>query len=81
MATIQNVLGMLIPNGGYVVYGNDYEGIQFLDCEPITKAQFQAGFAQYDAWKAEQDSAKAAQKAALLDRLGITEDEAKLLLA
>ena len=30
--------------------------------------------------KAEAD-AKAAQKAALLDRLGITEDEAKLLLA
>ena len=81
MATIQNVLGMLIPNGGYVVYGNDYEGIQFLDCEPITKAQFEAGFAQYDAWKAEQDAAKAAQKAALLNRLGITEDEAKLLLA
>jgi len=35
----------------------------------------------YDVWKAEQDSAKAAQKAALLERLGITEDEAKLLLA
>jgi alkylated DNA nucleotide flippase Atl1 len=31
--------------------------------------------------KAEQDSAKAAQKAALLDRLGLTEEEAKLLLA
>jgi hypothetical protein len=30
---------------------------------------------------AEQEEAKAAQKAALLDRLGITEDEAKLLLA
>jgi hypothetical protein len=30
---------------------------------------------------AQQEEAKAAQKAALLDRLGITEDEAKLLLA
>jgi hypothetical protein len=81
MATINDVLGFLIPNGGYVARGDDYEGIEFLECEPITKEQFEAGFAQYDAWKAEQDAAKAAQKAALLDRLGLTEQEAKLLLA
>jgi hypothetical protein len=81
MATGSDVLTMLIPTGGWVMYGNDFEGIQWLECEPITKAQFEAGFAQYDAWKAEQDLAKAAQKAALLDRLGITEAEAKLLLA
>jgi hypothetical protein len=61
--------------------GDTYEGIQFLECEPISKEEFEAGFAKYDAWKAEQDEAKAAKKAALLDRLGITEDEAKLLLA
>jgi hypothetical protein len=81
MATGAEVLRMLIPNGGYVLTGDDYEGLQFLECEPITKEQFEAGFAQYDAWKAEQDSAKAAQKADLLDRLGLTEDEAKLLLS
>jgi hypothetical protein len=81
MAKSYEVLSMLIPNGGYVQYGEEYEGIQFIECQPITKAQFEAGFAQYDAWKAEQDSAKATQKAALLDRLGITEEEAKLLLA
>ncbi len=81
MAKSYEVLSMLIPDGGYVQYGEEYEGIEFLECEPITKAQFEAGFAQYDIWKAEQDAAKAAQKAALLDRLGITEDEAKLLLA
>jgi hypothetical protein len=81
MANLQQVLSMLIPNGGYVATGDEFEGIQFLECEPITKEQFEAGFAEYDVWKAEQDAAKAAQKAALLDRLGITEDEAKLLLA
>ena len=81
MAKSYEVLSMLIPNGGYVQYGEEYEGIQFIECQPITKAQFEAGFAQYDAWKAEEDSAKATQKAALLDRLGITEEEAKLLLA
>ena len=60
--------------------GDDYEGIEFLECEPITKEAYLAGFAQFDAWKAEQDAKKASDKAALLARLGITEDEAKLLL-
>ena len=81
MAKSYEVLAMLIPDGGYVQFGEDYEGIQFLECEPITKAQYEAGFAQYDAWKAEQEATRATDKAALLDRLGITADEAKLLLS
>ena len=81
MATTQQVLAMLIPNGGYVATGDKFEGIQFLECEPITKAQFTAGFAQFDAWKAEQDAQMAADKAALLAKLGITADEARLLLS
>ena len=81
MATGAEVLHMLIPSGGWAITGDDYEGIKFLEAEPITKEEYEAGFAQYDSWKAEQDAARASQKAALLDRLGITEDEAKLLLA
>lgn len=81
MAKGGEVLSMLLPNGGWYISGNDYEGIQFLECEPITKAQFEAGFAKYDAYKAQQDAQQAATKAALLDRLGITADEAKLLLS
>ena len=81
MATSGEVLRYLIPNGGYTAMGEDYEGINFVECEPITKAQFTAGFAQYDAWKAEQDAQVAADKAALLAKLGITADEAKLLLS
>jgi hypothetical protein len=60
----------------------EYEGIQFLECEPITKAQYEAGFAEYDAWKAEQDEAKAAKKAAAeakLVALGLTADDLKAL--
>jgi hypothetical protein len=76
-----DVLQMLIPNGGWAISGDEYEGIQFLECEPISKEEYEAGFAKYDAWKAKQDAAKASKKAALLDRLGITEDEAKLLLS
>jgi hypothetical protein len=81
MATGAEVLEMLIPNGGWYMASDTFESIQFIECQPITEAEFNAGFAKYDAWKAEQEEAKAAQKAALLDRLGITEDEAKLLLA
>jgi hypothetical protein len=43
-------------------------------------AQMELDVANYVASQAEAE-AKATQKAALLDRLGITEDEAKLLLA
>ena len=43
-------------------------------------AQWEADKAKSEQRQAEAE-AKAAQKAALLDRLGITEDEAKLLLA
>jgi hypothetical protein len=82
MAKGAEVLSMLIPQGGWVITGNDFDNIQFLDCEPITKAQFEAGFAQYDAWKAEQDAEKAAAKAAAqakLSALGLTSDNLKAL--
>ena len=80
MAKSYEVLEMLIPTGGWRIVGDDYEGIDFVEAQPITKADFDAGFAQYDAWKAEQDAKAIADKAALLAKLGITADEAKLLL-
>ena len=80
MATGADVLGMLIPTGGWVINGDDWNGIQFIEATPITQAEFETGFVQYDAWKAEQDAAKAATKQALLNRLGITAEEAQLLL-
>jgi hypothetical protein len=81
MAKSDEVLTMLVPEGGWVVKGEGYENIIFLECEPITKEQFEAGFAQYDVLKAQQDADKATAKAALLDRLGITAEEATLLLS
>jgi len=80
MAKSYQVLSMLIPTGGWVQTGDTYEGITFIEAEPITKKQFIDGFAQFDAWQAQQDADKASAKSALLDKLGITEDEAKLLL-
>ena len=82
MATAADVLNMLIPEGGWIIYGNDWEGVQFIEAKPITKAQFTAGFAQYDALKAEQDSKAGAAKSAAqakLAALGLTADDLKAL--
>jgi hypothetical protein len=78
MAKSYEVLGILIPNGGYVQRGDTYEGIEFLECEPITKAQYEAGFAAYDALKSQQNEAKSAATAsavAKLEAIGLTADE------
>ena len=82
MAKSYEVLGMLIPNGGYVQIGETYEGIEFIDCEPITKKQYTDGFAQYDAWKAEQDAAQVAAKTKAIGKLaalGLTTDDLRAL--
>lgn len=81
MATGAEVLGMLIPTGGWVITGDDFVGIQFLEATPISEKQFTDGFAQFDAWQVEQNAKTAANKAALLAKLGISADEAKLLLS
>lgn len=82
MATGAKVLEMLIPQGGWYISGDEYEGIQFLECEPITKKQFEAGIAKYDAWKAEQDAKAETDKAtaqAKLAALGLTAEDLKAL--
>jgi hypothetical protein len=78
MATSVEVLQMLIPNGGWIMTGLEYEGIQFLECDPITKAEFTGGFAKYDTWKATQDAKAQATKASALAKLaalGLTPEE------
>ena len=82
MATPTNVLEFLIPSGNWILVGNEYEGITFTADETITKAQFEAGFAQYDDWKAEQEAQAATKKAAAeakLAALVLTTDDLKAL--
>jgi hypothetical protein len=81
MVTGADVLGMLIPQGGWIITGEDYEGIEFLECDPITKQEYLDGFAAYENYAQTIKAEKAAAKAALLDRLGINADEATLLLS
>lgn len=81
MAKSWEVLGMLIPDGGYVQRGSEFEDIEFIDCEPITKAQYEAGFAQFDAWKEEQEAQQQAKKQEIAAKLGLTAEEVAALLA
>lgn len=80
--TAAQVLEMLRPNGGYYISGDDYDTLIIEEgrCEPISRAEFEAGFESYENWKAEQLAIAKSKRDALLDRLGITADEAKLLL-
>lgn len=82
MAKSTEVLSMLIPDGGYITVGEDYEGITFIEAEPITKAEWEAGFSVYDAWKAQKDAAQAAKKSeaeAKLVALGLDLDDLRAL--
>ena len=83
MATGGEVLQMLCPGVEYIIYGDDYDSINWYNKPAaITKAQFEAGFAQYDAWKAEQEEAQAAAKLAAeakLEALGLTPNDLKAL--
>jgi hypothetical protein len=79
MATGSEVLAMLIPNGGWVIYGDDFDSIIYNEnVSPINEKEFKAGFAKYDKFKADQDSAKATAKLtaqAKLAELGLTVED------
>ncbi len=82
MATGGDVLTMLCPLGGWVIYGDDFNSIIWVDERPrCSEKQFKDGFAQYEIYKAEQDAKALTDKAALLAKLGITADELKTLLS
>lgn len=76
------VLEFLIPQGGWIISGDEYEGITFLQCEPITKEEFEAGFNQYESWKTQQESDAQAKRTvveAKLAALGLNADDLKAL--
>jgi len=82
MAKAHEVLEMLCSGKEWTLIGDNYEDIDWHGKNaPITKKQYEDGFAQFDTFKAEQEAAKVTAKAALLQRLGITAEEAALLLS
>ena len=83
MATGAEVLSMLIPDGGWVIYGDDFDSIRYDEgVTPISKADFDAGFSKVDAWKSQQESKVVAHKEAAeakLAALGLTADDLRAL--
>jgi hypothetical protein len=82
MATTTNVLQYLRPNGGWVITNNDFDTIVYDEgVEPITKKEHNEALKIVDKIKADKELANASAKSALLEKLGITAEEAKLLLS
>ena len=83
MATGTDVLNMLLPQGGWIIVGDDFDSITWVDERPkCTEAKFKAGFAQFDAWKADQEASKLAAKdlaQAKLSALGLTANDLEAL--
>jgi hypothetical protein len=72
----------LKPNAEWSFSNNDYTTINWivLEGQAPTQAEVDAAIEQIKADEITQAATKAAQRQALLERLGITEDEARLLL-
>lgn len=82
MATGAEVLSHLIPSGGWVISGDDFDSIIYDEgVTAIAKKVFNDTFSKIDELKAKQAEDNKMAKQALLDRLGITAEEAKLLLS
>lgn len=74
---------LLKPNAEFSITDDNYENIKWdvLDGDAPTQKQIDDAIKAVKAKEVADAKAQADAKAALLERLGITEDEAKLLLA
>ena len=79
---LSKAIKKLKPNSEYSFTEEDYSSIQWFKIEgdAPTKKQIDDAINQIKADEITEAQAKASAKAALLDKLGISEDEAKLLL-
>jgi hypothetical protein len=79
---LADAIKSLRPSAEFSYTDNNYSTIQWivLDGEAPTQAEIDAEIARIKAAEIDQENDLAVKKAALLERLGITEDEAKLLL-
>ena len=83
---MKNYLALAIfklrPNSQFSFENNDYSTIKWdvLDGDAPTQAEIDDAIEQVKADELAEAEAKAAQRQALLSRLGITEEEARILL-
>jgi hypothetical protein len=80
---LDRAIKSLKPSAEYTFNDDDYSTIKWiiLDGDAPTKAQVEAEILKLKKLDADKVKNDAAKKAALLEKLGITEDEAKLLLS
>jgi len=79
---LDKIIRHLRPSAEFVIYGDTLEGLEFID-QSITKptqAEVDAAWTTIQEAENEAAAEQAVARQALLDRLGITADEAKLLL-
>lgn len=71
------------PNSEFTYQNEDYSTIEWhvLEGEAPTQAEIDAAIKNIEASIKAEENAKTVAKAALLERLGITAEEAKILLA
>jgi hypothetical protein len=81
-AEISEALLKLCPGKEWVLSGDDYNDLQWhSEGSAPTLKEIETMILQLPTIKADEQALKATKKAALLERLGITADEAALLLA
>jgi hypothetical protein len=80
---IIDAIQLLRPNSEFAIFGGDFENIEWHNLEgaPPTKGELIAAIDQVKANQILEVEQKAAEKSALLVKLGITADEARLLLS
>jgi hypothetical protein len=73
-------LTFIRPNAEFILRDNKLEWLDETQIEP-TQSELESGLIAYQAAETAEAETKATAKAALLERLGISEDEARLLLS
>lgn len=79
---LRDAIWYLRPNSEFSFTSHDYSTIKWdvLEGDAPTQAEVDAAIEAVKQQEAQAEAAKAAKRQALLDKLGITEDEARLLL-
>ena len=82
MSYLVKAIKLLKPTAEFSFIDNDYSTIKWdvLDGEAPTQVEIDEAIEQVKADEITQAATKATQRQALLSRLGITEEEAKILL-
>jgi hypothetical protein len=75
-------LEILRPNGGWAIVADDFDSIFYDEgVTPVTQKEFTDTLKIAEQTYLAELEAKATSRAAILDRLGLTEQEAKILLS